>query len=389
VTSANTDRPIDEILQRHQQWLDSDAKQGERADLRAWDAKAARLGNVCLRRALLQGADLRGCQLRYADLREADLEQAQFDGADLSGADLGGARLERASGLAEATLRYCKLNDVSGLSCASFRNADLTGVQLPATLSGFDGLVYVARTSQLARPVFLFLIVTCLFSALTVLSTSDAALLTNAPSAVLPNLSTTIPAASFFWTAPFLLLFIYCYLHLYLVGVWRTLALMPARFPDGSTLEIQTYPWLLYDLVSLKEERFDTHRSLMHRVRSAVVVMLIWGMAPLTLLLFWWGYLVRHDFLGSQMHILMVVFSLWLSMALYAHAVNGLRGREVGLWEAVGARELAGLFGLWLGMSLLSLLVIRSLLTLALGHPSPQPEDVSWLVATLDNRDMS
>lgn len=389
MTSSNTERPIEETLQRHQQWLDSDAEQGARADLSGWDARAARLDAVCLRRAVLQGADLRGCQLRYADLREADLEQARLEGSDLTGADLSGARLDGASGLAEATLRHCKLQDVSGLNCSSFRNADLTGVQLPAVLSGFDGLNYVARTSQLARPIFLFLIVTCLFSALTVLSTSDAALLTNAPSAVLPNLSTTIPAASFFWTAPFLLLFIYCYLHLYLVGVWRTLALMPARFPDGSTLEIQTYPWLLYDLVSLKEERFDAHRSLMHRIRSAVVVMLIWGMAPLTLLLFWWGYLVRHDFLGSQVHILMVVFSLWLSMALYAHAVNGLRGREVGLWEAVGSRELAGLFGVWLGMSLLSMLIIWSPLLLALGQRSPQPADVSWLVATLDNQDLS
>jgi uncharacterized protein YjbI with pentapeptide repeats len=389
VTPANSDRPIKQILQQHQQWLESGGEQGERADLRGWDAGAACLNEVSLQRALLRGADLRGCQLRYADLSGAELEQVQFGGADLTGANLSGARLEQASGLAEAMLRYCRLDGVSGLNCQSFRNADLTGVTLPAALSGFAGLSYVASTSQLARPIFLFLIVTCLFSALTELSTSDAALLTNAPSAVLPNLSTTIPAASFFWTAPFLLLFIYCYLHLYLVGVWRTLALMPARFPDGSTLEIQTYPWLLYDLVSLKQVRFDAHRSLMHRVRSNVVVMLIWGMAPLTLLLFWWGYLARHDLVGTQVHILMVVFSLWLSMVLYAHAVNGLRDREVGLWEAVGGRAIAALFALWLGMSLLSVLVIYAPLLLAFWHASPQPEDVSWLVGTLDHQDLS
>ena len=386
---ATIDRPIEEILQLHRQWLDSDGEQGERADLSDWDAKAARLNNACLRRALLRGADLRGCQLRHADLSDADLEQALLEGADLTAANLSGARLEQASGLAAATLCDCNLDGASGLNCESFRNADLTGVKLPALLSGFGGLDYVSRTSQLARPIFLFLIVTCLFSALTVLSTSDAALLTNAPSAVLPNLSTTIPAASFFWTAPFLLLFIYCYLHLYLVGVWRTLALMPARFPDGSTLEIQTYPWLLYDLVSLKQERFSARRSLMHRVRSTVVVVLIWGMAPLTLLLFWWGYLVRHDFLGTLVHITMVVFSLWLSMALYAHAVNGLRGRQMSLHDAVGRRALAGLSGLFVGMTALSLVVIHAPLSLAIGHSPAQPEDVSWLVATLDSQDLS
>ncbi len=63
---------LSEILQAHKKWLDSDEKEGVRADLR--------------------GANLRG-----ADLRDADLCDANLHGADLRGADLHGANMDYAA----------------------------------------------------------------------------------------------------------------------------------------------------------------------------------------------------------------------------------------------------------------------------------------------------
>ena len=52
------------ILQRHANWIQSNGKDGERADLRGAD--------LC--RADLRGADLRGADLSGADLSGADLD---------------------------------------------------------------------------------------------------------------------------------------------------------------------------------------------------------------------------------------------------------------------------------------------------------------------------
>ena len=58
---------LDEILQKHQMWL-NDEDAGERADL--------------------SEANLYGADLRRADLRRADLSRANLRGADLRGADM-------------------------------------------------------------------------------------------------------------------------------------------------------------------------------------------------------------------------------------------------------------------------------------------------------------
>ena len=74
---------LQEILAAHKLWLQTDGKQGQRANLTRAD----------LRRAFLTGADLRGANLWGADLRRADLTGAVLRGAFLTGADLTRANL--------------------------------------------------------------------------------------------------------------------------------------------------------------------------------------------------------------------------------------------------------------------------------------------------------
>jgi uncharacterized protein YjbI with pentapeptide repeats len=64
----------------------------------------ARLDHADLSIANLDGADVRDAQLVGADLSNASLDGAILDGAQLAGADLSGARLDRDTGLNDATL---------------------------------------------------------------------------------------------------------------------------------------------------------------------------------------------------------------------------------------------------------------------------------------------
>ena len=69
---------IQKVLEQHKIWVDSNGKEGERADLS--DATLINLD--------LSGVDLRGAQLRDINLSGADLRNANLRGADLRGQTL-------------------------------------------------------------------------------------------------------------------------------------------------------------------------------------------------------------------------------------------------------------------------------------------------------------
>jgi uncharacterized protein YjbI with pentapeptide repeats len=112
-----SDQRLQKVLWQHRQWLETEGREGERANLRGAD-----LYQVDLREANLSGANL-----SQADLREANLWAANFSEANLSGADLGAEyRVDRDSdGLATVSLKE-RVN----LSGADLRGADLHGVDL-------------------------------------------------------------------------------------------------------------------------------------------------------------------------------------------------------------------------------------------------------------------
>ena len=78
---------LNEILQKHQKWMDGE-DDGKRADLRSADLRGADLCGAGLCSADLRSADLRSADLRGVDLCGADLRSADLCGADLRGADI-------------------------------------------------------------------------------------------------------------------------------------------------------------------------------------------------------------------------------------------------------------------------------------------------------------
>jgi len=108
---------LDEILERHKDWLKGEDC-GGRANLYGADLYEANLYEADLRGANLRGANLRGANLyganlRGADLYEANLYEANLGGANLGGANLGGANL-RGANLYEANLYEADLRGAIG-----------------------------------------------------------------------------------------------------------------------------------------------------------------------------------------------------------------------------------------------------------------------------------
>ena len=119
-----TEEELETILEQHKLWLDSNEKEGKRADLsgaRLTDAilTGADLTSADLTDAKLYGAILSGANLTGADLTDAILTGADLTSADLTSADLTDANLYRAN-LTDANLTDANLTD------ADLERANLT-----------------------------------------------------------------------------------------------------------------------------------------------------------------------------------------------------------------------------------------------------------------------
>ncbi len=113
---------LQRILKAHQQWLESEGKEGERADLGWANLQAAALRGVNLEGADLRGAnlekaDLAGANLQAAALRGVNLQKAVLFGANLQAANLGWANLQAAN-LGWANLQAAYLGGAEGLTAS-------------------------------------------------------------------------------------------------------------------------------------------------------------------------------------------------------------------------------------------------------------------------------
>jgi hypothetical protein len=123
-----TEEELKTILEQHTLWLDSNKKEGKRADLSGADLRRANLYYANLRCADLTDADLSNANLRCANLYGAYLTGANLYGAYLTGVDLIGANLTGVD-LIGADLTYANLIDAN-LTRANLTRAYLTGAGL-------------------------------------------------------------------------------------------------------------------------------------------------------------------------------------------------------------------------------------------------------------------
>ena len=88
---------LEQVVQDHQTWIDTDGHKGRRAIMAGWYLSRAHLvqanlNGADLRQANLSNANLHGAKLICSDLRDSNLMYANLTDADLRGAQIDGAR---------------------------------------------------------------------------------------------------------------------------------------------------------------------------------------------------------------------------------------------------------------------------------------------------------
>ena len=115
---------LNQILEQHKLWLETNEVQGERANLTDADLYCANLTDADLYGADLEGTNLRGAKLYGATLTRANLTRANLQGAYLKDAILENANLENANlqgaNLWDANLKDANLSDAVGLPNVSW-----------------------------------------------------------------------------------------------------------------------------------------------------------------------------------------------------------------------------------------------------------------------------
>lgn len=167
------------------------------------------------------------------DLRNAKFQDADLGGLDLTDVDLWGANL-----------RGAHLEATHGLEARSISGTDVTGAHLPAEIGEFKGVDALNDIAPAAATLFLALLGACLYCLITVAATKDNALILDTSTQSLPIMQTPIPLIGFYTLAPLILVILLVYLQLNLQRMWEALATLPAKFPDGRSVDERVYPWV-------------------------------------------------------------------------------------------------------------------------------------------------
>ena len=232
----------------------------------------------------------------------------------------------RAEELRGRDLRGRDLREVEGLLPEHLAGTDLTLAKLPPEIEKFPALEQVKAISAEARKLFIALLAACVYSWLVIGTTRDVQLILNTASSPLPIINTPIPIAGFYVVGAALLAAVYCYLHFYLQRLWRTLATLPAVFPDGTALDDATDPWLLTNLVRLEFKRLRPKAPPLVRLENLLAVFLAWWLVPLTLLALWARYLPAHGWLGTTWLVLLIGLTTLFGRHTYNLARAALQG---------------------------------------------------------------
>ena len=114
------------ILEAHRKWVESEGKEGERADLFEANLYEANLYEANLYEVNLYGANLYEANLHRANLQGAYLHRANLQGAYLHAANLQGAILGVAKGLTASQVK-----DAKNWELAFYTKAFLKDLGLP------------------------------------------------------------------------------------------------------------------------------------------------------------------------------------------------------------------------------------------------------------------
>ena len=278
--------------------------------------------------------------LANADLSNALLTGTQFSGIDLSHANFSDAYFGQGGGNSKDSMVSSKFNNVhlrhanfcnakdfnsiEGLDAKQLGGVNLKGVDLPDTvdIETLKSMADVSNHVKYTRNLFLTIIAVCMYSCISIWSASDINIIANNRGLNLPIINVSLPMISFFMFTPVVILAIYTYFLLYFQNLMERLRLAPAVFPDGKTLDEQADPWIVLSFVRLHLTGIERNgRDLWQYL---LIVFLVWWLVPLTLLGFWYKYVIASNTLPVFFLIVCCILSSVLGMSFYRTSVDAI-----------------------------------------------------------------
>jgi uncharacterized protein YjbI with pentapeptide repeats len=225
--------------------------------------------------------------------------------------------------------------------------ANLAGAVMPPRLRRFREIVHIDQTVTIARPIYLVLLLLCSYTIIAVLSTNDLNIITNRPIQLLPESALGVPTSGFLEVVPIFIFGMYAYLHIYIYKLWQNIGQLPSVFHDGTSLDQAISPWLVTAYVRFYQTHGVNRPSVLGVAQKWLTTLLVWWLAPVTLVLIWARYLVRHDWAGTWLHIVLVAITVFSAILLHRFAKAGLcrlaRPLESRRGQALGVAALLGI----------------------------------------------
>ncbi len=297
-----TRKDSQEIVENHGVWLDSNGEAGIRADFSGKNLEYADLVDTRLPDAFLHKTNLKGADLTLTDLRGATLVQANLAEATLLGTQL-----------QQSNLQAADMHGATGLLSAQLAGTNLFGAILPESISPFEGLKLVREVAKRAGWLICLTLLLNGLVWLRIFTTPDAQLVKNSSALPLSGLQTTLPFIPFYLFAPVLILCLYLCIQLYMQRLWDGIAQLPAIFPDGRKLDA-CLPWYARWSARMHFNWLRKSQSPLAFLEAAIAIMVLYWVAPATVLLFWGRYLTLEDLRGTTLHILLVAGAITAAM---------------------------------------------------------------------------
>lgn len=308
-----------EILDQHRIWVETNGDSGTKADLCGVNLSKADLTGVNLEGAHMHRANLSGADLSMANLRGASLVQADLRDANLLGAELRGVNFMGAT-----------MYGAEGLWVGRLGGTNLFDALLPETVAAFDSSKAIADATKVARFFYFLALGVSAVCGVLIAFTSDIRLLLNASALPIPHTGNLLPMSGFYLGGPLLLFLLYIRFHFLLLRLWGGMSALPAVFPDGQTLE-KDGPWYLMGLVRWHFRWQRDQRSPFSALETGLATILAYWVVPANLFLFWLRYLVKQDFRGTLLHVVLLTISVAVATALPTVVTRVLRPGEARL----------------------------------------------------------
>jgi uncharacterized protein YjbI with pentapeptide repeats len=213
----------------------------EKRDLSGKDFRtyAQSLSKANFSGCLLVGCDFSGLDLSGANFEGADLTEARFVDANLTGATLRHANLTR------AVLRGAIL-EASGIEDVHLPGADLSGAKAGSAQARLEKRLDLAKSlADDLRSVFIAECGLFVYIGATIISASDALVLTNTTTMDLPIVDAKVSVHAFFQLASILILALGTYVLARVSHFARIVSRLPGHLPEGPPLREQVDPWVL------------------------------------------------------------------------------------------------------------------------------------------------